>query len=202
MATNWNPDLISPEPEIATVLVQLDPGFSKRQLQMFKVALLALDIECIALESCEAFVDVFRLLEQKVPDQAVSVAIKVSGRIGISERHLEPLKPFIKEEFSLDNEPIMDLVLTLGEILMNMANEIYRRFLELVCRSFLPNYNLEGLSCRAKFLGVLLSKNLITLPLVSQYFEWTDRAGCSNQLEKLRMFCARHNIQEPPCYQG
>ena len=197
---NWNPDCV--EPDLPSVLIALDPSFSESQLQMLKIAISQLDIECTSLENCASFVEVYRLLEQKVPDQAVAIAIAVFIRIGISKLQIDNLKPFVNKVFAWEDQLIMDLVLTLGEILMNMRSDIYGSFMELVRRRFLPNFNADRLSCHAKLLEVLLSRSLISESYLRYYFEWIDRSGCSNQLERLRKFCARHNIEEPPWNQG
>ena len=178
-------------------LVQLNNALSDHQLETLQLVVQVLNVSPIDLDSCKTITDVYRLLEHRILKEVISWLIQVILRIGVPKSQLKNLEPHILEEVHVEENTMVDLILTLADILMNFTDERYSAFKELVIRTHLSNFHSSRLSSRTYLLQVLLERNLILPDKLEYFFAWLEAAGCPNQHKALRKFCERHGIVEP-----
>ena len=176
---------------------KLNPALSERQLKRVKLVFEVLGISRLDLDSCSNVSDVYRLVEHKIPKKSVSWLIEILIRIGVPAAHLVSLKPYIDEEVCIEGDIMVDLILTLTDVLENLSEEFYCNFVELVIRTHLRTYNPDNLTCRINLLHLLLERNHILPDQLGYFFAWLEAIGCQKQHKTLRKFCERHGIVEP-----
>ena len=176
---------------------KLNPALSEHQLKRVKLVFEVLGISRLDLDRCSKVSDVYHALEHKIPKKSISWLIQILVRIGVPAVHLVSLKPYIDEEVCIEIDIMVDLILTLTDVLENLSKEFYHNFVKLVIRTHLRTYNPDNLTCRIYLLHLLLERSHILPDKLEFFFAWLGAIGCQKQHEALRKFCERHGIVEP-----
>ena len=182
---------------LGMLLVRLNPALNEHQLKRVKLVVEVLGISLFEIDRCSNVSDVYRLMEHKMPKKSVSWLILILSRVGVPETQLNSLKPKIEEEYCVEDDIMVDLILTLTDILDNLTDEFYRNFRELVIRTHLTEFHPDNLISRTYLLHVLLERKLVFPDKLGHFFAWLEAIGCLKQHNSLREFCVRHGIVEP-----
>ena len=182
---------------LGMLLVRLNPALNERQLKRVKLVVEVSGVSRSEIDTCKYVSEMYRLVEHKMPKKSVSWLILILSRVGVSETQLESLKPYIEEEYHIEDDIMVDLILMLTDILENFTDEFYRSFRELVIRTHLTEFHPDNLICRTYLLHVLLERKLVFPNKLEHFFTWLEAIGCPKQHNSLREFCKRHGIVEP-----
>ena len=177
--------------------MKINPSVSAHQLQSLKLACLTLDISREKLDTIETFTDLYQLIEQRLPQNAPSLAYQMLYQVGVKRTALDDFKPFVVEQISLREYPLLDLILTLAFILEEINEKNYRQFREYSRQAFLDVYHPSRIKSRSHLLELLYDKNIIDLDYLVHFFAWLNAAACYFQAQYLREYCARQRIDEP-----
>ena len=101
-----------------------------------------------SLEKSDNFTDVFRQLQQKLPDQAVSMTIELLNQLGLTA-FAHALHPHLKSRFAIQDHYDTHFILTLSILLGNMSKDGYKKFMDLACLKYFPNIDPHHLSDKA-----------------------------------------------------
>ena len=175
-------------------LVKIDPGLSDHQLHSLKLACRLLDIP---QETAYSFIDLYELIEHKMPHCAPSLVYQMLLRVGFPKCNLQELHRFVTFEIHLEENIMLDLVLTLAFLLGEMNSECYEQVKEIARKTFLPEYHQTRILSPSHLLELLLDKGVISLENLNYLFAWFEAVGCVEYHDHLRQFCVRHGIQEP-----
>ena len=178
-------------------LVNIEPGLSEHQFHSLKLACFLLDIPRQQLENADTFIDLYQLLEQKIPQRAPSLIYQMLILVGFPKPLLRGLLPFVNMEIHLEQNQLMDLTLTLSFILGEISEKKYRKFKELARLTFLPEYHTSRILSRSHLLELLQDRNVLILNHLVYMFAWLEAAGCPLQVEYLREFCVRQSLIVP-----
>ena len=178
-------------------LVNIEPGLSEHQFHSLKLACFLLDIPRQQLENADTFIDLYQLLEQKIPQHAPSLIYQMLILVGFPKPLLRGLLPFVNMEIHLEQNQLMDLTLTLSFILGEISEKKYRKFKELARLTFLPEYHTSRILSRSHLLELLQDRNVLILNHLVYMFAWLEAAGCPLQVEYLREFCVRQSLIVP-----
>ena len=178
-------------------LVNIEPGLSDHQLHSLKLACFLLDIPRQQLENADTFIDLYQLIEYKMPQHAPSLVYQMLILVGFPKPLLRGLLPFVNMEIHLEQNQLMDLTLTLSFILEEISEKNYRKFKEYARLAFLPEYHKSRILTPSHLLELLQDKNVLTPQYLIYMFAWLEAAGCPLQIEYLREFCARQSIVVP-----
>ena len=178
-------------------LVNIEPGLSDHQLHSLKLACFLLDIPRQQLENADTFIDLYQLIEHKMPQHAPSLIYQMLILVGFPKPLLRGLLPFVNMEIQLEENQIIDLTLTISFILGEISEKSYQKFKELSRLTFLPEYHTSRISSRSHLLELLQDRNVLTPNNLIYMFAWLQAGGCSLQVEYLREFCARQSLTVP-----
>ena len=187
----------SPQSQKRTLRVQLvkiDPGLSDHQLHSLKLACRLLDIP---QETACTFIDLYELIEHKMPQCAPSLVYQLLLRVGFPKRNLQELHRFVTFDVYLEENKMLDLVLTLAFLLGEMNSECYEQIKEIARKTFLPEYHQTRILSPSHLLELLLDKDVISLENLNYLFAWFEAVGCVEYHDHLRQYCTRHGIKEP-----
>ena len=106
-------------------LVNIEPGLSDHQLHSLKLACFLLDIPRQQLENADTFIDLYQLIEHKIPQQAPSLIYQMLILVGFLKPLLKGLLPFVNIKIHLEKNLVMDLTLTLSFILGDISEKSY-----------------------------------------------------------------------------
>ena len=189
-----NPDI---KRALGIQLVNIEPGLSDHQLHSLKLACFLLDIPRQQLENADTFIDLYQLIEHKMPQHAPSLIYQMLILVGFPKPLLRGLLPFVNMKIQLEENRTIDLTLTLSFILGEISEMKYRKFKELARLTFLPEYHTSRILSRSHLLELLQDKNVLTPNHLIYMFAWLIETSCPLQVEYLREFCARQNLTIP-----
>ena len=189
-----NPDI---KRALRIQLVNIEPGLSEHQLHCLKLACFLLDIPRQQLENVDTFIDLYQLIEHKIPQHAPSLIYQMLILVGFPKPLLKGLLPFVKMKIRLEKNLVMDLTLTLSFILGDISEKSYQKFKELARLTFLPEYHTSRILSRSHLLELLQDRNVNILNHLIYMFAWLEAAGCPLQVEYLREFCVRQSLTVP-----
>ena len=189
-----NPDI---KRALRIQLVNIEPGLSDHQLHSLKLACFLLDIPRQQLENADTFIDLYQLIEHKMPQHAPSLIYHMLILVGFPKPLLRGLLPFVNMKIHLEENQIVDLTLTLAFILGEISEMKYRKFKELARLTFLPEYHTSRILSCSHLLELLQDKNVLTPNHLIYMFAWLVEANCPLQVEYLREFCARQSLTIP-----
>ena len=178
-------------------LVNIEPGLSEHQLHSLKLACFLLDIPRQQLENADTFIDLYQLIEHKIPQHAPSLIYQMLILVGFPKPLLQSLQPFVNMEIDLEQNQLMDLTLTLSFILGEISEKKYRKFKELARLTFLPEYHTSKILSRSHLLELLQDRNVLIPNQLVYMFGWLEAAGCPLQVEYLQEFCVRQSLTVP-----
>ena len=178
-------------------LVNIEPGLSDHQLHSLKLACFLLDIPRQQLENADTFIDLYQLIEHKMPQHAPSLIYQMLILVGFPKSHLQGLLPFVEMKIRLEKNLVMDLTLTLSFILGDISERSYQKFKELARLTFLPEYHTSRILSRSHLLELLQDRNTLIPDHLVYMFAWLEAAGCPLQVEYLREFCVRQSLTVP-----
>ena len=186
----------SRERALRVLLVNIDPGLSDHHLHSLKLVCHLLDIPH---ENANTFVDLYELIEHKMPQSAPSFVYQILLRVGFPKRSLRELRQFVTVEFHIEKNKnkILDLVLTVAFLLGKMDSKCYEQLKEIVRKTFLPEYHQTRILSPCHLLELLLDKGVISLENLNYFFAWFEAVGCVEYHDDLRQYCTRHGIPEP-----
>ena len=182
---------------LGMLLVRLNPALNERQLKRVKLVVEVSGVSRSEIDTCKYVSEMYRLVEHKMPKKSVSWLILILSRVGVPETRLDSLKPYIEEAYHVEDDIMVDFILTLTDILENFTDEFYCSFRDLVIRTHLTEFHPDNLVCRTYLLHVLLERKLVFPDKLGHFFAWLEAIGCLKQHNSLREFCVRHRIVEP-----
>ena len=189
-----NPDI---KRALRIQLVNIEPGLSDHQLHSLKLACFLLDIPRQQLENADTFIDLYQLIEHKMPQHAPSLIYQMLILVGFPKPLLKGLLPFVNIKIHLERNQIIDLTLTISFILEEISEKNYCKFKEFARLAFLPEYHTSRILSRSHLLELLQDRNVLTPQYLIYMFAWLEAAGCPLQIEYLREFCARQSMAVP-----
>ena len=189
-----NPDI---KRALRIQLVNIEPGLSEHQLHSLKLACFLLDIPRQQLENVDSFIDLYQLIEHKIPQHAPSLIYQMLTLVGFPKPLLKGLLPFVNIKIDLEKNLVMDLTLTLSFIMGDISEKSYQKFKELARLTFLPEYHTSRILSRSHLLELLQDKNVLIPNHLIYMFASLEAAGCSLQVEYLREFCTRQSLTIP-----
>ena len=83
-------------------LVNIEPGLSDHQLHSLKLACFLLDIPRQQLENADTFIDLYQLIEHKMPQHAPSLVYQMLILVGFPKPLLQGLLPFVEMKIRLE----------------------------------------------------------------------------------------------------
>ena len=184
----------SQERALRVLLVNIDPGLSDHQLHSLKLVCRLLDIP---QENAHTFVDLYELIEHKMPQHAPSFLYQILLRVGFPQDNLRGLLRFVTVEVHIEENKVLDLVLTVAFLLGKMDSKCYEQLKEIVRKTFLPEYHQTRILSPCHLLELLLDKGIISLENLNYFFAWFEAVGCMEYHDDLRLYCTRHGIREP-----
>ena len=187
----------SQERALRAQIVEIEPGVSNHQLHSLKMACRLMDISYEYIENAHSFIDLYELIEHKMPQHAPSFVYQVLLRVGFPKRSLRELHRFVTVEVHIEENIILDLVLTVAFLLGEMDIKCYEQFKEIARKTFLPEYHQTRILSPCHLLELLLDKGVISLENLNYLFAWFEAVGCEKYHDHLRQYCTRHRIPEP-----
>ena len=184
----------SQERVLRAQIVKIDPGVSNHQLHSLKLACRLLDIP---QENAHSFIDLYELIEHKMTQRAPSFVYQMLLRVGFPKHSLRELHRFVTVEVHIEENIILDLVLTVAYLLGKMDIKCYEQFKEIARKTFLPEYHQTRILSPCHLLELLLDKGIISLDILNYLFAWFEAVGCEKYHDHLRQYCTRHGIPEP-----
>ena len=180
-------------------LVFLNNSLDDYQLSTFKLACSSLNISRQELDNAKLFTDIYQLVEQRFerPQDALSLVVQILERIGVSEGLLQNLKRNVEQEVCLENNLLMDLILTVAAIFKNLPNDKFDSLKEIARRTYFIQYNSANIKSRNHLLQMMLDDNKLTPTNFGFLYAWLEVVECSAQHELLRQYCKRQGIVEP-----
>ena len=182
---------------LGMLLVRLNPALNERQLKRVKLVVEVSDVSRSEIDTCKYVSEMYRLVEHKMPKTSVSWLILILSRVGVPESRLDSLKPYIEEAYHIEDNIMVDFILTLTDILENFTDKFYRSFRELVIHTHLTEFHPDNLICRTYLLHVLLERKLVFPDELGHFFTRLEATGCQKQHKVLQKLCKRHGIVEP-----
>ena len=178
-------------------LVFLNNSLDDPQFSTLKLACKALNISRQELDNANLFTDVFRLIEQSRPQDALALVLQILVRIGVSEALLQSLKGEVQEETRLEDNSLMDLILTVASVFRNLSTEQFQCLKEIARRTYFIQHHSTKIKSRNHLLEMMLDDNILTPQDFGFLFAWLEVVECSAQHELLRQYCQRQGIVEP-----
>ena len=107
-------------------LVNIEPGLSDHQLHSLKLACFLLDIPRQQLENVDTFIDLYQLIEHKIPQHAPSLIYQMLILPEFPKQLVKGLLPFVNMKIDLEKNLVMDLSLTLSFILGDISEKVIK----------------------------------------------------------------------------
>ena len=178
-------------------LVFLNSSLDDRQLSTLKLACKALNVSRQELDNANMFTDVYRLIEQSCPQKSLSLVLQILVRIGVSEALLQSLKGEVQEETRLEDNLLMDLILTVTSIFRNLSDEQFQCLKEIARRTYFIQHHTTKIKSRNHLLEMMLDDSILTPQDFGFLFAWLEVIECSAQHVLLKQYCQRQGIVEP-----
>ena len=179
-------------------LVAVNVGLSPYQFESLRLSCIGLNISRHYLEVATSFTDLYKLIEQTVPQYAPSLACQMLCKVKYSPSKLKNLYSCVKEEVAIEGYPTLDLVLTVAVIIDDMTHNSYKKFKGYAHRTFLSNHHPSRITSRTVLMQLLIDANFMIPTNIGYLFAWLEASSCSEKLcFGLRDYCQRHEIIVP-----